>query len=295
MTRATGHVRKQYEEPTPWQAMKVAPLDKAALAAKKAAAAAAAGKRAKNAAANPPKKQAQAEARRIRRRRGEVCFHCRKPGHRLAECPEANATVALPERKETAHAVVCYKCGSPDHTAKQCAKRDGGFAFAVCFVCKEQGHLSGQCPKNEHGLYPNGGGCKYCGSVNHYARDCRPTQPGAERAPPLVAAPRLPSTELTMACCNGRTRVCHRGQARRASRSAGCARTRTRKRTTRSRSSGASMPTAGPARASVLQPQPTRRRPTRPHRRRGPPPSPRRPGPRGPRSSSFNVRHLVLP
>ena len=72
---------------------------------------------------------------------------------------------------------VCYKCGATDHTAKRCRQRGAtGFAFATCFVCGETGHLAGQCPKNDHGLYPYGGGCKFCGSVNHYARDCRPTQ-----------------------------------------------------------------------------------------------------------------------
>ena len=48
----------------------------------------------------------------------------------------------------------------------------GGAKFASCFVCKQQGHLSAQCPKNSRGVYPRGGGCKVCGSVRHFARDC---------------------------------------------------------------------------------------------------------------------------
>ena len=29
-----------------------------------------------------------------------------------------------------------------------------------------------KCPDNPKGLYPNGGACKFCSSVEHYARDC---------------------------------------------------------------------------------------------------------------------------
>ena len=28
------------------------------------------------------------------------------------------------------------------------------------------------CPDNPKGLYPNGGGCVFCGSVEHLKRDC---------------------------------------------------------------------------------------------------------------------------
>lgn len=50
------------------------------------------------------------------------------------------------------------------------------YQFATCFVCKETGHLSGQCPKNEKGLYPNGGACRFCGKVDHLAKDCKLTK-----------------------------------------------------------------------------------------------------------------------
>ena len=48
----------------------------------------------------------------------------------------------------------------------------GVFPYAKCFICKEIGHLSKQCPDNPRGLYPNGGCCKWCSSVEHYKRDC---------------------------------------------------------------------------------------------------------------------------
>jgi zinc finger CCHC domain-containing protein 9 len=33
-----------------------------------------------------------------------------------------------------------------------------------------------KCPDNPRGLYPNGGACKNCSSVEHYARDCPEVQ-----------------------------------------------------------------------------------------------------------------------
>jgi zinc finger CCHC domain-containing protein 9 len=46
------------------------------------------------------------------------------------------------------------------------------YPYATCFICKESGHLSKSCPENPLGLYPNGGGCAFCASVEHFKRDC---------------------------------------------------------------------------------------------------------------------------
>ena len=48
--------------------------------------------------------------------------------------------------------------------------------FAKCFVCKKEGHLSSKCPENDKGLYPNGGGCRFCSQVDHLAKDCKLTK-----------------------------------------------------------------------------------------------------------------------
>merc|ERR1712058_217833 len=50
--------------------------------------------------------------------------------------------------------------------------RENAYRFAVCFICKQEGHLAKACPDNPKGLYPNGGGCVFCGSVEHLKRDC---------------------------------------------------------------------------------------------------------------------------
>ncbi|MES1907867.1 MAG: hypothetical protein MHM6MM_000903 [Cercozoa sp. M6MM] len=38
----------------------------------------------------------------------DVCFRCKKPGHRVSECPQPRT---------------CHACGQPGHFASQCAKR----------------------------------------------------------------------------------------------------------------------------------------------------------------------------
>jgi len=106
------------------------------------------------------------EARRLRRLKSKPCFHCRKPGHLSSSCP-------LKEEGEADN--LCFKCGSDQHTVHECTvtTQDGAqHPFAKCFICKQTGHLSGACPDNPRGLYPDGGGCKFCGSVEHYRRDC---------------------------------------------------------------------------------------------------------------------------
>lgn len=93
-----------------------------------------------------------------------VCLKCRKRGHSVKYCPAGTESI-------------CYNCGSHEHTLKMCREpRTRGLPFASCFICKGQGHLAGQCPKNDKGIYPRGGGCRFCGSNQHLARDCRPTR-----------------------------------------------------------------------------------------------------------------------
>lgn len=43
----------------------------------------------------------------------QLCFNCRKPGHGLADCPEA-------DRDEEMGRGICYRCGSTEHEIQRC-------------------------------------------------------------------------------------------------------------------------------------------------------------------------------
>ncbi|NXM67605.1 ZCHC9 protein, partial [Serilophus lunatus] len=99
----------------------------------------------------------------------KVCFHCREPGHGVADCP------AVLESQDMGTGI-CYRCGSTEHDISKCRARvdpaAGPFPYAKCFICGEMGHLSRSCPDNPKGLYAEGGGCRLCGSVEHFRKDC---------------------------------------------------------------------------------------------------------------------------
>ncbi|EDV26546.1 Zinc finger CCHC domain-containing protein 9 [Trichoplax sp. H2] len=97
-----------------------------------------------------------------------VCFKCRQPGHKVSKCKAESGNSS--EK-------ICFKCGSSNHSLYQCtqydqSRRDDPLPFAKCFICQGVGHLSKSCPDNPRGLYPLGGSCKLCGSVEHFHRDC---------------------------------------------------------------------------------------------------------------------------
>ena len=95
-----------------------------------------------------------------------TCYHCRKTGHAVANCPE------IPKASKR----ICFKCGSTEHGLYQCLKLksrdDTDLPFASCFVCNQKGHLAKHCSQNTKGMYVNGGCCKNCGSNQHRAVDC---------------------------------------------------------------------------------------------------------------------------
>ncbi|NXC71169.1 ZCHC9 protein, partial [Anhinga anhinga] len=119
------------------------------------------------------RKERRREDRRLKRqemkKNAMVCFHCREPGHGVADCP------AVLESQDMGTGI-CYRCGSTEHDISKCkAKVDpavGPFPYAKCFICGEMGHLSRSCPDNPKGLYAEGGGCRLCGSVEHFRKDC---------------------------------------------------------------------------------------------------------------------------
>ncbi|KAI8486548.1 Zinc finger CCHC domain-containing protein 9 [Branchiostoma belcheri] len=121
-------------------------------------------------------KAKRSEKRRLKRIKkktlSKVCYHCRQPGHGMSECPAMTADV----EQGTG---ICFRCGSTEHKSAKCTARNipeqtgkSDLPFAKCFICGESGHLSKSCPDNPRGLYPNGGCCKHCGSVEHHQWQC---------------------------------------------------------------------------------------------------------------------------
>ncbi|KAJ7335810.1 hypothetical protein JRQ81_013751 [Phrynocephalus forsythii] len=123
------------------------------------------------------KKDKRREGRRLKRQEKKkntmVCFHCRKPGHCVADCPAVL-------KSQDMGTGICYRCGSTEHDISKCkVKIDpavGEFPYAKCFICGEMGHLSKSCPDNPKGLYADGGSCRICGSVEHFKKDCPENQ-----------------------------------------------------------------------------------------------------------------------
>ncbi|KAN0060077.1 hypothetical protein ACQY0O_008050 [Thecaphora frezii] len=136
----------------------------------------------------------KSEARRLKRIEERAaktkCFACRGLGHEARDCPkaldaESNRLAEGGDKGKDEKAGItgretvgiCFRCGSTQHTLAKCRKQapkvGEELPFATCFVCGKRGHLSSKCPNNNgRGVYPEGGCCKLCSSVDHLARDC---------------------------------------------------------------------------------------------------------------------------
>lgn len=72
----------------------------------------------------------------LARLKKNMCFHCRKGGHILSECPELNKDGS---KSSLPSSGLCFKCGSTEHTHFACkVVRTQDYKFASCFICKEQ-------------------------------------------------------------------------------------------------------------------------------------------------------------
>ncbi|KAK8375509.1 hypothetical protein O3P69_008384 [Scylla paramamosain] len=112
-------------------------------------------------------------------------------GHMVSACPN------LAQADGESQVSICYTCGSTEHSSSSCNLKKGSeksFSFATCYICKESGHISRQCPDNPRGLYPRGGACRGCGSVEHLAKDCPDLQ--KENAENTITMKRMKGEEL---------------------------------------------------------------------------------------------------
>ncbi|XP_045112529.1 THO complex subunit 2-like [Portunus trituberculatus] len=137
------------------------------------------------------KKERRKEERVLKNERSLVCLNCRQPGHMVSACPSIAAADGEGQPS------ICYTCGSTEHTSSSCNLKKGSeksFSFATCYICKESGHISRQCPDNPRGLYPRGGACRGCGSVEHLAKDCPDLQ--KENAEYTIKVGRMKGEEL---------------------------------------------------------------------------------------------------
>jgi zinc finger CCHC domain-containing protein 9 len=115
------------------------------------------------------------EEHKLRRAKNKVCLCCRDIGHTVSQCPKLAAD------GESGYGI-CFRCGSTEHAARKCkAKLPEGspqYPYAKCYICNETGHLAQGCPQNTKGVYPRGGSCHRCGSIEHLKGQC----PAAKRS-----------------------------------------------------------------------------------------------------------------
>ncbi|KAL3311003.1 Zinc finger CCHC domain-containing protein 9 [Cichlidogyrus casuarinus] len=123
------------------------------------------------------------------KRKFEECFKCRKPGHRLANCPQLliESENAKGDEEDANFTGACYHCGSLEHIAMNCFQKNKSFKYAKCFVCSKAGHISRNCPNNSRGIYPKGGCCSICQQRDHLKRNC-PNRMASPKEPILATA-----------------------------------------------------------------------------------------------------------
>lgn len=163
MTRVTKMGRKIFLEATPYDK----PESTSALVAKRSALPSQDAMEESLGLKQRKRSEQRRQKRETDRNQGKVCFNCRLEGHRAQDCPESRDSDGKPIKQ------ICYRCGKADHSLKQCRLHASkGLPFALCFLCKQKGHITSNCPTSNTGIYPDGGSCKICRSVDHLAKDC---------------------------------------------------------------------------------------------------------------------------
>ena len=120
------------------------------------------------------------ESKEVQRRTEIMCFRCGSLAHSLSMCPVPAKFQSLAE--VSAKATLSDEATDSNKTTRRLdsdevnllseERRVEILPFATCFICQGVGHLSRHCKDNKNGVYPKGGGCRFCGSKWHYLKDC---------------------------------------------------------------------------------------------------------------------------
>ncbi|XP_074923145.1 zinc finger CCHC domain-containing protein 9 isoform X2 [Chelonoidis abingdonii] len=93
------------------------------------------------------KKDRRREGRRLKRQEMKkntmVCFHCRKPGHGIADCPAALESQDMGTG-------ICYRCGSTEHEITKCRAKVDPALGGCCRLCGSVEHFKKDCPENQN-------------------------------------------------------------------------------------------------------------------------------------------------
>ncbi|RLV97455.1 hypothetical protein DV515_00011739 [Chloebia gouldiae] len=73
----------------------------------------------------------------------QVCFHCREPGHGVADCP------AVLESQDMGTGI-CYRCGSTEHDLSKCRAKVDPAAGGCCKLCGSVEHFKKDCPEKQN-------------------------------------------------------------------------------------------------------------------------------------------------
>lgn len=122
--------------------------------------------------------------------KSQKCGFCGEQGHAASGCSRRVTETVFG---------ACRQCGSTDHIGENCKKQetifdpssklckgedneeadcpsddddDNDVSSQRCPLCHERGHQVKGCPDNPRSIYPRGGSCKDCGSVEHKTKLC---------------------------------------------------------------------------------------------------------------------------
>lgn len=161
------------------------------------------------------KRERRREEKRLKRikekEKAQICNFCGSKGHQASDCPcsisnskfgacskcgssDHVASDCKGTRLESAK-TVCTHCNQRGHQGDSCRLMSNSFESDRCPICHELGHQMKSCPDNPRSIYPVGGSCSQCGSVEHKSAHCPEKESTNEVKEVKVTAIRFGSRE----------------------------------------------------------------------------------------------------